>query len=131
MKYFTYEYKKACNLGKLYLLPKIHKRLFNRPGRPVISNCGTPTEKVSEFLDHHLKPVMQKGLSYIRDSQYFLEKIKTIGSVPENAILVTADLLGLYPNIPHHAILKALKEALEKTDIKNIAYFLIIICYVM
>ena len=32
MKYFTYEYKKACNLGKLYLLPKIHKALFNVPG---------------------------------------------------------------------------------------------------
>ena len=31
MKYFTYEHKKACNLGKLYLLPKIHKRLFNVP----------------------------------------------------------------------------------------------------
>ena len=27
LKYFTYEYKKATNLGKLYLLPKIHKRL--------------------------------------------------------------------------------------------------------
>ena len=65
MNYFTYEYKKASNLGKLYLLPKILKRLFNVLGRPVISNCGTPTEKVSEFLDHHLKPVMQKGLSYI------------------------------------------------------------------
>ena len=117
MKYFTYEYKRACNLGKLYLLPKSHKRLFNVHGRPVISNCGTPTEKVSEFLDHHLKPVMQKGLSYIRDSQYFLEKIKTIGSVPENAILVTADVVGLYPNIPHQAALKALKEALEKRDI--------------
>ena len=25
LKYFTYEYKKTCNLGKLYLLPKIHK----------------------------------------------------------------------------------------------------------
>ena len=75
------------------LLPKIHKRLSNVPGRPVISNFGTPTEKVSEFLDHHLKPIMQNGLSYIRDSQHFLEKIKTIGSVPENAILVTADVV--------------------------------------
>ena len=27
LKYFTYEYKKATNLGKLYLLPKIHERL--------------------------------------------------------------------------------------------------------
>ena len=79
-----------------------------------------PTEKVSEFLGHHLKPAMQNGLSYIRDSQHFLEKIKTIGSVPENAILVTADVESLYPNISHQAGLKALKEALEKRDIKKI-----------
>ena len=59
MKYFTYEYKKVCTLGKLYLLPKIHKRLSNVPGRPVISNCWMPTEKVSEILDHNLKPIMQ------------------------------------------------------------------------
>ena len=60
LKYFSYECKKITNLEKLHLLPKIHKRLENVPGRPVISNCGTPTEKVSEFLDYHLKPVMQK-----------------------------------------------------------------------
>ena len=56
---------KVTNLGKLYLLPKI-KRLANVTGKPVISNCGAPTGK--EFLDHHLKPVMQKGKSYIKDS---------------------------------------------------------------
>ena len=72
MKYFTYEYNKPSNLDKLYLLPKIHKGLFNVPGRPIISNCGTPIEKASEFLDHHLKPFMQNGLSYIRNSQHFL-----------------------------------------------------------
>ena len=58
LKYLTYEYKKACNLGKMYLLPKIHKRLSDVPGRQVTSNCGIPTEKVSEFSDYHLKPVM-------------------------------------------------------------------------
>ena len=51
LKYFSYEYKKITNLGKLYLLPKIHRRLENLPGRTVISNCGTPTEKILEFLD--------------------------------------------------------------------------------
>ena len=61
MKYFTYEFKKATNFGKLYLSPKIHERLHNVPGRLVISNCGRPTEKCSEFLDHHLKPIMKKG----------------------------------------------------------------------
>ena len=42
-----HEYKKVTNLGKLYFLPKIYKKLFDVPGWPVISNCGTPTEKVS------------------------------------------------------------------------------------
>ena len=115
LKYFSYEFKKRCNLGNLYLLPKIHKSLENVPGRPMISKCGTPTEKVSEFLDHHLKPVMQSGKSYIKDSGHFLEKIKTLGCIPDNAILVTADVVGLYPSIPHQAGLISLKEALDKS----------------
>ena len=44
-KYFSFDHKRVCNLRKLYFLPKFHKRLFNVPGQPVISNCGTPTEK--------------------------------------------------------------------------------------
>ena len=59
----TCECKKATNLGKLYLLPKIHKRLSNVPVRPVISHFGTPAEKAFPFLDYHLKNVMQKGKS--------------------------------------------------------------------
>ena len=62
LKYFTYNKKEnATNLGKLYFLPKIHERLFNVPGRPVISNCGTPIKKVSEYLDFCLKRIMQNG----------------------------------------------------------------------
>ena len=89
----AYEYLKyptlgETNLGKMYLLPKIHKRLSNVPGRAVISNCGAPTEKVSEFLDSQLKPMMQAGKSYIRDSLDFINKIKQLDPIPENAILV-------------------------------------------
>ena len=76
-------------------------RLSNVPGRPIISNCGTPTEKASEFLDYHLKPVMQKSWSYIKDSGDFIEKIKRINTKPGDAIWVTADVVGLYPSIPH------------------------------
>ena len=57
--------KNTTNLGNLYLLLKIHRRLHNVPGRPIISNCGTSTEKASEFPDLHLKPVMQSGWSDI------------------------------------------------------------------
>ena len=35
---------------------------------------------------------MQGGRSYIKDSGDFLKKIKNSGSLPENAMLVTADV---------------------------------------
>ena len=78
LKYYTYQHKKVTNLSKLCLLPKIHKRLANVPGRSVISNCGTPSENESDFLDHHLKPLMQKGKSYIKDPGDFINQIKEL-----------------------------------------------------
>ena len=83
--YFKYNFKNATNIGKLYLLPKTHHRLSNVPGGPVISNCGTSTEKVSEFLDHHLQLVMKEGKSYIKDTADFLDKLKDLGETPEGA----------------------------------------------
>ena len=64
---------------------------------------------------------MQKGKSYIRDSNDFIDKIKNINSIPGGALLVTADVVGLYPSIPHDLGLKALKEELEKRESKSIA----------
>ena len=92
------------------MLPKIHKRLYDAPGRPVLLNCGTPTEKVSEFLDNQLKKVMQNGWSHIKDSNHFIKKIKRLKNIPDKAILVTADVVGLYPSIPHEAGLRTLKK---------------------
>ena len=56
-----FNFKKATNVGKSYLLPKIYTNLRNMPGRFVTLNCGNPTEKVLEFLDHHLQPVVKEG----------------------------------------------------------------------
>ena len=82
---------KAANLGKFHFLPKIHKSLINVPGKPVISNCGTPAGKVSEYLDFLFKPIMQDGWSYIKDNRDFLKKTKRLGKIPEGAVPVTAD----------------------------------------
>ena len=116
LKYFTIDFKKATNLGKFYLLPKIHKRLENVPGRPVISNCGTSTEKVSE-----LKPVMQSSWPYIKDSGDFIKKIKDINNSPKDSILVTADVVELYPSIPHRAGLEPLEKALNNRTDKKVS----------
>ena len=62
---------------------------------------------------------MQNGASYIKDSNDFISKIKNI-DIPNDAVLVTADVVGLYPGIPHEAGLSALRETLDKRTRKEI-----------
>lgn len=100
--------------GRFYLLPKIHKQ--GCPGRPVISGCNTPTEKISEFVDHKVRPLVQGIESYIKDTNDFLKKLGELGRLPEGSILCTVDVVGLYPHIPHDEGVAALKEALLKFD---------------
>ena len=105
---------------RFYLLPKVHKRLYDVPGRPVISNCGFCTENISSFLDFHLQPLAQKVKSYIKDTNHFLKKIKELGQLPEGTILCTIDVVGLYPNIPHDEGLAFLKNFLDSRVDKQV-----------
>ena len=43
-----------------------------------------------------------------------------MGKIPQNSILVTADVVGLYPSIPNNAGLKVLKDALDCRQNKKI-----------
>ena len=45
LKYFTFDYKGSTNFGKFYFLSKIHKRLNNFSGRPVMSAASHPGPK--------------------------------------------------------------------------------------
>ena len=56
---------------------------------------------------------MQSGKSYIKDTNDFLDKVRKLKNLPSNSILVTADVVGLYPSIPHDSGLEALDKALE------------------
>ena len=103
-------------LGKFYLLPKIHKRLENVPGRPVISNCGTAIERISEFLDFHIQPLVCNVPSVIKDTSDFLQKLESLGHIPSTAILCTIDVIGLYPHIPHGEGLEALLGAFNRAE---------------
>ena len=44
-----------------------------------------------------------------------MNKVKNI-DIPSDALLVTADIIGLDPSIPHEVGLKALKNALENRN---------------
>ena len=112
---------KDPKFARFYLLSKIHKRLHDVPGRPVISNCGYYTENISSFLDYHLQPLAQKVKSYIKDTNHFLSKLKSLGKLPQGAILYIIDVVGLYPNISHSEGLNSLRRFLELRDKKQIS----------
>ena len=96
-----YLYIRQPQLGKFYLLPKIHKRTTSVPGRPAISNNSTVTENISTFLDSHLKPLVTKIPHILEDKRGFLTWIMENKDLPEDALLVSFDVAGLYPHIPH------------------------------
>ena len=57
---------------------------------------------------------MKEEKSYIKDRADFLDKLKDLGEIPEGAILVTADVVGLYPSIPHTEGLEVLRKQYDK-----------------
>ena len=116
LNYFLVKNRK---FSRFYLLPKIPKRLHNVPCRPVISNCGLYTENISSLLDHHLEPVAQKVNSFIKDTNHFLQKIKSLGQLPEGAILCTIDVVGFFPNIPIEEGLASPRMFLDKRTEKK------------
>ena len=57
---------------------------------------------------------MRSAKSYGRGTGDFLKELKELGCVPQNELLLTGDLAGLYPSIPHLDGLEALSIKLDQ-----------------
>ena len=98
--------------GRFYTIPKIHKQ--GNPGRPIVSSNSDPTERISQFVDHHLQPLVTKLPSYIKDTTHFLNKLNNIGQLPNGVLLVTLNVTSLYTNIPHKDGIQACSDFLDR-----------------
>ena len=58
--------------------------------------------------------------SFIKNTNHFLRKIKSLGQLPEGAILCAVDVVGLYPNIPHEEGLASLRKFLDERTEKKV-----------
>ena len=64
-------------------------------------------------MDYQLRPLVPQISLYVKDTNDFLRKLKDMGRIPEGAILVTIDVVGLYPHIPHYKGLEAIRKILN------------------
>ena len=57
---------KNSKFARFYLLTKINGRVYNVPGRPIISKSGCSSENISYFLNYHMQLLVQAAYLYIR-----------------------------------------------------------------
>ena len=72
-------------------------------------------------MDFHLQPLAKSVRSYIKDTNHFLQKIQSLGNIPEDAILCTIDVVALYPSIPHDEGLGVLRKALDSRADRSVS----------
>ena len=92
-----------------YFLKKIHKNPI--AVRPIVSSCGGPTEKISEFIGFHLQPHVPKIKYHIKDGGDPIRLLEKT-TIPSDSLLATIDIKALYLNIPHAEGIKALIDKL-------------------
>ena len=129
----TYEFLKGSpnevpRLGRLFLLPKIHKLNDNvlnglrneghfpadnyPPCRPIISQCKSVTEGISQFIDYFLIPIVKRQSSFIRDSGDFINKIESLHP-KKDCLLVTFDCTSMYTNMEFEEFVLSVGRAYE------------------
>lgn len=100
----------------VYFLPKVHKKASSwtvpehmPPGRPICSDCGSESYRISSYIDFYLNPLSKNHPSYLKDTLDFLSKLKDI-HLSEGDILFTMDVESLYTNIETERGLLAVQE---------------------
>ena len=98
---------------------KTHKP--NNPLRLITSCCGTAIERLSAYTEHFLKPLAQKAPSFIKDTSDLLNKIARVneqGPLPPNTLLVSWDVVSMFPNIDNNLGVSAVRKALDSRSTK-------------
>ena len=88
-----------------YGLLTVHKP--NIPLQPIVSACDSSTDQLSNYVTHSKQSLVETLLSYIWDSKHFLQLLESLLPLPENAILVAADVTSFYTNILYEAGLES------------------------
>jgi hypothetical protein len=103
---------------RFYLLPKIHKPTAKwtipdvmPEGRPIVSNTGSESVRVAQFIDHYLRPISIRHPAYVKDTYDFVSKVRG-HPLPPGALLVTADVSSLYTNMTLDRIMSTVRDAL-------------------
>ena len=105
-------------LPRFYGLPNIHKlsdTVTTPPLRPIVSHTDSLLSHSAQLIDHLLQPLAKSYQDYLHNST---ELINTLSSfhIDEDVILVSMDIISLYPSIPQECLNIIHKEMKSHQD---------------
>ena len=97
-------------LNRFYGMPKIHKPVLCV--RPIVSNSASIMQGLSKWLHYMLQPYLKRTSTYLRDSDQLIEDLHAV-HVPEDALLITFDVVSMYTSIQIDFALHILGQVLQ------------------
>jgi hypothetical protein len=101
----------SYKVPKFYLLYKVHKDVLGF--RPITGNFCSPSQPASRLLAFLLEPLVRYTDSYVRDADHLSVCLHETSIGPHD-ILVTYDIVNLYPSIPHELCTDMVAQHLRK-----------------
>uniref|UniRef100_A0A803JV49 Helix-turn-helix domain-containing protein n=1 Tax=Xenopus tropicalis TaxID=8364 RepID=A0A803JV49_XENTR len=93
-------------------LPKVHKAERPPIGRPMVSGIMSLNERLSEFIDILLQPLVLRLTSYVRDTKHILQILGNF-EWQNGFSWGTIDVTSLYSCIPHDKGLQTISYHLD------------------
>ena len=113
--------KEESRPGYDYCNYKVHKPQANYPGRLITSGCGSPTENLAAWSDYYLKQLAVELPYVLKDSSEFLYQIQKFNlnqhDKIDDIILVSWDVVAMFPSIDNVMGLDACHDLLNKRDV--------------
>ena len=107
---------KEHRIPSFYGLPKIHKALCENglpPLRPIVSHLNSLLSASASFIDHSLQPLACAFPDFLQNSTELIRELENL-TIPVDAVLITLDVINLFPSIPQKECLDVIHKAMFK-----------------
>jgi hypothetical protein len=98
----------------IYGVPKIHK--LDSKMRLIVSNISTPTSKIAKYVTKEFSKLNYQSVFSVKNSQDLTQKLIN-QKVDETEVLISFDVVSLFPSIPIDQAIEIVLEFLNSTEL--------------
>ena len=106
-------YPNKTQIPRMHGQPKIHKDDY--PLREIVDSEGSVYKDTDKHISRIIKPYAEKNKYCIKNSEDFVQRVKDL-HVEEDEIMVSFDVVALYPSIPQNEATAIIKQHLEEDN---------------